>query len=74
MDFKILEHLGTLTTNETKKISKELNKVSWYGNKAVYEIRSWMNTDNAKQPLKGITLTIDELKTLKTVLNEIELG
>ena len=48
---------------------KEINLVSWNGNDAKYDIRSW-SADHTKMG-KGITLTKDELITLKSILNEL---
>lgn len=73
-EFEIKEHLGTLTADVEAKVSKELNIVSWNGGKESYELRSWKHTENGKQPLKGITLTIDELKALRDCLNGLDLG
>lgn len=73
-NFKIKEHLGTLTADPEAKVSKQLNLVSWNGNKERYELRSWKQTESGTQPLKGITLTIDELKALRDCLNGLDLG
>lgn len=72
-EFKVVEQLGVLTVDETATITKELNKVAWNGGKATIELRSWKKTENEKQPLKGIILTVDELKALKSVLNGLDL-
>lgn len=50
---------------------KELNFVSWNGKTAKYDLRSW-NEDRSKMG-KGITLTKEELATLKERLGGIEL-
>ena len=49
----------------------ELNLVSWGGREAKYDIRSW-SPDHEKMS-KGITLTKDELISLKELLNRIDL-
>ena len=49
----------------------ELNLVSWGGRPAKYDIRSWSG-DHQKMG-KGITLTKEELESLKTLLNGVEL-
>lgn len=73
-NFEIKQSLGTLTADPEAKVTKELNIVSWNGNKESYELRSWKMTENGKQPLKGIVLTLDELKALREVLNGPDLG
>ncbi len=49
----------------------ELNLVSWGGRPAKYDIRSW-SPDHEKMG-KGSTFTKDELKSLKDVLNKLDL-
>lgn len=49
----------------------ELNLVSWGGRPAKYDIRSW-SPDHEKMG-KGITLTQEELESLKNLLNTAEL-
>ncbi len=45
----------------------ELNLVSWNGRPAKYDIRSW---DSKHEKMgKGVTLTKEELSTLKDILN-----
>ncbi|UUV20014.1 PC4/YdbC family ssDNA-binding protein (plasmid) [Fusobacteria bacterium ZRK30] len=51
--------------------TKELNKVSWNGRTAKYDLRDWHHEDDKIG--KGITLTEDEIRNLKEVLNAIEL-
>ena len=50
---------------------KELNLVSWNDNKPKYDIRAW-SSDHTKMG-KGITLTTEELLSLKEILNELSL-
>lgn len=73
-NFEIKEHLGTITAESEARVTKELNLVSWNECKPGYELRNWKQTENGKQPLKGITLTVDELKALREVLNGLDLG
>lgn len=57
--FEIKEHiadLGVLPTGWTK----ELNIVSWNGNRDKYDIRDWDSTHERMS--RGITLTEDEAK------------
>ncbi len=50
----------------------ELNKISWNGRPAKYDIRSW-SEDHQKMG-KGVTLTTDDLLKLKELLNTIEIN
>ena len=66
LKYEITEQLGELgeTGNGWKK---ELNMVSWNDREPVFDIRTW-NADHGRMG-KGITLTRDELKTLKDILD-----
>ena len=65
--FSIEQHLAVIS--ESKSGWKmELNKVSWGGRPAKYDIRSW-SPDHQKMG-KGLTLSEEELKKLKSVLDE----
>jgi len=68
--FEIKETKGVLSES-TKGWKKELNLISWNDKDAKYDIRDW-DLEHKKMG-KGITLSIDELKKLKDILNEIEL-
>lgn len=50
--------------------NKEINFVSFNGAAPKYDIRTW-SPDHAKMG-KGITLTLDELKELKNILDSLE--
>ena len=68
--YEIKENVGVLSES-TKGWTKELNLVSWNDKEAKYDIREWDAT-HAKMG-KGVTLSVEELKKLKDVLNRIEL-
>ena len=69
--YDIVEEIGVLSEN-AKGWRKELNKISWNGGEPKYDIRDW--SDNHEKMGKGITLTEEELRSLKKVIdNEIEL-
>lgn len=65
---EIVQHIGVISQGEW---TRELNLVSWNGRKELYDIRGWKD-DRAKCS-KGITLNKTELKTLRDLLNNIEL-
>lgn len=66
--FQITEQLKVISTSKSGW-TLELNKVSWGGRPAKYDLRSWA-PDHQKMG-KGITLTDEELESLKTALNEL---
>ncbi len=66
--FEIQEEIGTLSEN-SRGWSKELNKVSWNGGAAKYDLRDWA-PDHEKMG-KGVTLTEDEAEALYKILKGI---
>ena len=68
--FEIKENIGVISES-TKGWSKELNLVSWNDKEPKYDLREW---DPAHEKMgKGITLSVEELKKLKDILNELEI-
>ena len=63
--YEIIEEIGVLSES-AKGWRKEINKVSWNGGAAKYDIRDW-SPDHSKMG-KGITLTEDEAMKLKELL------
>ena len=51
--------------------TKELNLISWNNREAKYDLRDWA-PDHAKMG-KGITLSINELRELKKLLNNMDI-
>ena len=66
--FTITEHIATLSTS-TKGWTKELNMVSWNGAAPKYDLREW-SPDHSKMG-KGVTLSEEELITLRNSLKEL---
>ncbi|KAA9021613.1 YdbC family protein [Niallia endozanthoxylica] len=67
--FEIMKTLGAISTSP-KGWNKELNLISWNGKEPKYDLRDWA-PDHSKMG-KGVTLTDQELKALKDLLNSIE--
>ena len=68
--FEIVKSYGTIS-NGKGGWSMELNSVSWSGREPKFDIRSWSG-DHQKMG-KGVTLTKDELISLKNILNSIDI-
>lgn len=68
--YEIVEHIATLS--EVGTTSKELNRVSYNGAPAKYDLRSWKREGDTEQMLKGLTLTDEEAAALKEALNSRE--
>lgn len=68
--FKIVERKGVVSESKNGW-ALELNKVSWGGRPAKYDLRSW-SPDHTKMG-KGVTLSDDELKSLGNIIQSLGL-
>ncbi len=60
--YEVTERIAVLSTN-ARGWERQLNMVSWNGNPPKYDIRDW--SPDGSRMAKGISLTEEELKTLK---------
>ena len=70
LKFEITKSLGVLSES-SKGWQKEINLVSWNERKAKVDIRDW--APGHEKMGKGITLTREELKSLRELLNGMDL-
>ena len=68
--YEVTERIAVLSTN-ARGWERQLNMVSWNGNPPKYDIRDW--SPAGSRMAKGISLTEEELKTLKGILDDMEL-
>ncbi len=68
--YEITEQIGVLSES-SNGWSRELNLISWNGREPKYDIRDWA-PGNEKMG-KGISLSKEEAKALKEILNGLEL-
>ncbi|MDM5154893.1 YdbC family protein [Bacillus sp. DX1.1] len=68
--FDIKETLGALSQSP-KGWNKELNLISWNGKEPKYDLRDWAPEHDKMG--KGVTLTAEDLKALRDILNRMEL-
>ena len=68
--FEIEKELGSISESP-KGWTKELNIISWNGKEAKYDLRDW-SPEHEKMG-KGVTLSVDELRKLKELLNGLEI-
>ena len=68
--YEITEEIGILSES-SKGWTKELNLISWNDREPKYDIREWA-PDHEKVG-KGVTLSIEEVKSLKALLNSIDI-
>ncbi|MDY3845328.1 MAG: PC4/YdbC family ssDNA-binding protein [Eubacteriales bacterium] len=70
LKYEIVENFGTISSDDSAW-KKELNLISWNEYEPKYDLRVW-NDDHTKMG-KGITLSKDELVSLRDLLNKISL-
>ncbi|APH14236.1 transcriptional Coactivator p15 family protein [Clostridium sporogenes] len=68
--FEINDKLGVISESP-KSWTKELNLISWNGKQAKYDLRDW--APEHEKMGKGVTLSAEELKSLKEILNNMDL-
>ncbi|MFJ5622751.1 YdbC family protein [Peribacillus loiseleuriae] len=68
--YEIKESIGSISQSP-KGWNKELNLISWNGKEPKFDLRDWA-AEHEKMG-KGLTLTLDEIKTLRDLLNGLKL-
>ncbi|MDP4178096.1 MAG: PC4/YdbC family ssDNA-binding protein [Bacillota bacterium] len=68
--YEIKETIGSLSES-SKGWKKELNLISWNDKEPKYDLRDW--DSEHKKMGKGVTLSFEELKKLKEILNQMKL-
>lgn len=68
--YDIVEQIGVLSES-ANGWSRKLNLISWNGRDPKYDIRDWAPGDEKMG--KGISLSIEEAKALKEILDSLEL-
>ncbi|ARK30437.1 YdbC family protein [Halalkalibacter krulwichiae] len=63
--YEIVQTIGVISEN-VKGWRKELNLISWNGREPKYDLRDW--APNHEKMGKGITLSKEEVDTLKEIL------
>ena len=68
--YDIIETLGEVSRT-SGGWTKELKLISWNGREAKYDLRDW--APDGEKMGKGITLNKEELKSLRDLLNDMDL-
>lgn len=68
--YEIVEEIKVISES-SRGWSKELNLISWNERSPKYDLREW-SPEHEKMG-KGITLSAEELKTLRDALNKLDL-
>ena len=69
--YELVESIGIVSEGKNGW-NKELSLIKWNEREAVYDIRTW-SPDREKMG-KGITITVEEAKVLREMLNGLDLG
>ncbi|WP_208422170.1 YdbC family protein [Latilactobacillus fragifolii] len=69
IEYEIMAEIGVISENAAGW-RKELNLISWNQRAPKFDLRDWA-PDHAKMG-KGVTLSNDELVSLRLILNEME--
>lgn len=70
LKFEITKNCGTLSTS-ARGWTKELNYVSWNDRDPRLDLREW--SPNHERMGKGMTLSIEEAKALKEILDTLDI-
>ena len=70
INYEIKEEVGSLSESP-KGWKKELNLISWNNRNPKYDLRDW--APEHEKMGKGVTLTTEELKNLRDILNNMDL-
>lgn len=68
--YEIEKEVGVISESP-RGWTKELNLISWNGKEAKYDLRDW--APEHEKMGKGVTLSLDELKQLKGILNKLDI-
>lgn len=68
--YDIVKEVGVISENSSGW-TKEINLISWNDRAPKYDIRDW--APGHEKMGKGVTLSADELRELKRILNEMDI-
>lgn len=68
--YEVVDKIGVINAG-TNGWNKELNLISWNEREPVYDIRTW-SSEHDKMG-KGVTITAEEAKALRDMLNSLNL-
>lgn len=68
--YDIVKEVGVVSENSSGW-TKEINLISWNDRTPKYDIRDW--AQGHEKMGKGVTLSADELRELKRILNEMDI-
>ena len=70
--YEIKQHFGVVAEEKSYR-TLELNLVSFNDAEPKYELRRWVNKDGEKTMGKGVTMTGEQIRALRDLLNSLPL-
>ena len=74
--YEVVQNFDVISETESNsgnRYTKEVNLVSYNDANPTYDIRNWTHMSNGEERMgKGITLSLQEIKKLKAILNDME--
>lgn len=70
--YEIKQHFGVVAEEKSYR-TLELNLVSFNDAEAKYDLRRWVNKDGEKTMGKGVTMTGEQIRALRDLLNSLPL-
>lgn len=67
-NYEIVERIAVLDQKDGGRKTLELNRISYNGRPARFDLRRWDHSDKDEKMLKGLTLTDEEVAALKEAL------
>ena len=74
-EYEVKKHIDTIMVG-MRGFSKEVTIAKWSDKEPAFDIRAWRvsERDGLQYPLRGITLSKDELIKLREILNSIDVN
>ncbi len=72
IDCQIIQTLAEISS--TRSSAKRLSLVSWNGNPAKLDLRTWRTDEDPEKPGRGVTLSDEEAQALFDALKEYFAG
>lgn len=70
--YEIKQHFGVVAEEKSYR-TLELNLVSFNDAEPKYDLRRWVNKDGEKTMGKGVTMTGEQIRALRDLLNSLPL-
>lgn len=74
LQYKIHRHIALLSSGDNNEYLKQLTLTSWGNKQPRLDVRTWrVFQDGHQEPLKGLSLSIEEAATLRDALINLKM-